>query len=316
MFIGFSGGLKAKESVSIIASKDNTIYDDASDHSNGAGFHLFTGTSNRMATKRALLYFDVKDALPANSVIDSAVLTLSIDKGQLFQPKPVTVYRLTKSWGEGGSVGKSGEGLGDSAHVGKATWTHNSWGIETWEIPGGDFDIDPSATAMVSGFDTVEWRGSRLVDDINLWLGDESKNHGWILIGEEGVAQTSKRYISKDAPETYYRPTLTLFYHEQQVSVKPLSGLAGHKLNAYPNPFLDELTVSLSLDKDETIQLGIYNLLGQQINQVAEGIHFPGNYQFTWDGTDRAGKSVPSGMYYIIFVKGVEKQVLKIMKSR
>ncbi len=312
----FSSGLKAQESVSIIASKDNTIYDHNTGNSNGAGSYLFTGTSKALGNKRALLSFNVNGAMPANSVLDSAVLKLHIDKGQLTTPSPVKIHRLNNPWGEGESVGASGEGGGDLALSGDATWSHSFVDSITWENPGGDFESTASASINVSGLGKVEWRGSGLLTDINLWLADSLTNKGWILIGEENISMTSKRYISKDHPNSDTRPSLTLYYHSQAVSSKPFLSPGTETLNAYPNPFREELSIRYKVPKDEYIELGIYNLLGQQIMQVNKGFHSPGTYYFTWDGKDRSGKPVPTGMYYIIFVKGEEKQVLKILKSK
>ena len=87
-------------------------------------------------------------------------------------------------------------------------------------------------------------------------------------------------------------------------------------LQAYPNPFINELSITFSIEEEAELRLGVYNLLGQQLRQISKGSHVTGDYRFTWDGKDRSGKSVPTGMYYVIFVKGEEKQVLKILKSR
>jgi flagellar hook assembly protein FlgD len=87
-------------------------------------------------------------------------------------------------------------------------------------------------------------------------------------------------------------------------------------LSAYPNPFISDVSVTYTTSRHTTARLSVYNLLGREIKTLAKGYHQPGSYLATWDGTDRSGKIVPTGMYYIIILEGENKQVLKLMKTR
>jgi hypothetical protein len=130
---------------------------------------------------------------------------------------------------------------------------------------------------------------------------------------------TAKRYTSKDSEDTINWPSLKIYYHEDPTLIDPGSGISVsnfESIRAYPNPFRENITIRYEVDRDESIQIGIYNLLGQQIKQISKGRQATGSYTFAWNGDDRSGNTVPAGMYYIIFVIGEERQVLKIMKSR
>ncbi len=65
----------------------------------------------------------------------------------------------------------------------------------------------------------------------------------------------------------------------------------------YPNPFNPTTTISYSVPEASEIQLGIYNLLGQEIRSLVVGDHQPGFYTTMWDGLNQNGIRVESGVY-------------------
>lgn len=65
----------------------------------------------------------------------------------------------------------------------------------------------------------------------------------------------------------------------------------------YPNPFNPSTSFSLTLPKSGRYSVRIYNLAGQVVKSF-EGEAGPGNLIFTWDGTDRNGKPLASGVYF------------------
>lgn len=67
----------------------------------------------------------------------------------------------------------------------------------------------------------------------------------------------------------------------------------------YPNPFNPSTTISFDLASDADISLDVYNLLGEHINTLVKSQKTAGHYAKVWDGTDKYGKSVPSGIYFV-----------------
>jgi hypothetical protein len=65
----------------------------------------------------------------------------------------------------------------------------------------------------------------------------------------------------------------------------------------YPNPFNSETNVSFSLDQPDIVELIICNILGQTTYDKNLKIHHPGIYSIIWDGRDRFGVELPSGVY-------------------
>jgi hypothetical protein len=60
----------------------------------------------------------------------------------------------------------------------------------------------------------------------------------------------------------------------------------------YPNPFNPSTTFQINLHQSAKVQLSVYNMLGQEISIVVDGILPAGSNEFRFDGT-----SLTSGMY-------------------
>ncbi len=70
-------------------------------------------------------------------------------------------------------------------------------------------------------------------------------------------------------------------------------------LPSYPNPFNGQLTIQFELSKNEFLVLRITNIMGQEIkNYKFYGLSL-GKHSVNWNGIDRNGNSVASGMYLI-----------------
>jgi len=65
----------------------------------------------------------------------------------------------------------------------------------------------------------------------------------------------------------------------------------------YPNPFNPTTTISYSVPEASEVVVGIYNLLGQEVRSLAYGDHQPGVYTTMWDGLNKNGVRVESGIY-------------------
>jgi len=69
----------------------------------------------------------------------------------------------------------------------------------------------------------------------------------------------------------------------------------------YPNPFNPSTRFTFEIpqvkDNNVDVTLTIYNLLGQQIKTLYEGILASGSYTMEWAGRDIQGNPAPSGLY-------------------
>ena len=73
----------------------------------------------------------------------------------------------------------------------------------------------------------------------------------------------------------------------------------------YPNPFNSgtNITYSLPINFKSEIQIKVYNILGQEIKTLLNGVSKSGLNQLHWDGLDQRGRQIPSGIY-ILRLKG------------
>ncbi len=69
----------------------------------------------------------------------------------------------------------------------------------------------------------------------------------------------------------------------------------------YPNPFNPSTTVVYDMPVAGLATLRVYNILGQEIATLVNGVAPAGRNAVVWNGTDVAGKSVASGVYLYRF---------------
>jgi spore coat protein A len=210
--LGLSAGLGRADVITVVATKDNTLYESQSTElSNGAGNSLFVGRTNLVPgedIRRALVEFDLRTIVPAGSVVTSATLRLRMNKTQV-GATTVSVHLMTRAWGEGTSNASGGEGMGEPATAGDATWNFALYPTTTWFTPGGDFVLSSaSATTSVAGSASYDWTSARLAADVQAWVDNSALNFGWIVLGDETVAQSAKRFDSRESNDTNARPAL------------------------------------------------------------------------------------------------------------
>ncbi|MCP4704460.1 MAG: DUF11 domain-containing protein, partial [candidate division Zixibacteria bacterium] len=66
----------------------------------------------------------------------------------------------------------------------------------------------------------------------------------------------------------------------------------------YPNPFNPSTVINFSLPRSSDVEIDVLNILGQKINSIVNGKYPAGNYSVTWDGIDKDGNAVASGIYF------------------
>ncbi|MBU4445300.1 MAG: T9SS type A sorting domain-containing protein [Candidatus Marinimicrobia bacterium] len=72
----------------------------------------------------------------------------------------------------------------------------------------------------------------------------------------------------------------------------------------YPNPFNPVTTISYDLPDDGLVELTVYNMRGEKVATLMQGKQEAGSYRLNWDGTDRNGEMVASGIYFLRIASG------------
>jgi hypothetical protein len=296
----FVSNIIGQTTVELLPEKDNTLFQDPEGtSSNGAGEYLFTGNTNNGQVRRALVQFNLR-VIPEDAQIQSAALSLTMNK-TVAGPTPVTVHRVSRDWGEGASDAAGEEGRGTSAAENDATWIHAFFNTTAWDTPGGDYISTPSATDTVDGNGTYTWESTApLVTDVQSWVDDPNSNHGWIIIGDESVIRTAKRFFSKESADTTRFPRLIVTYTPgTSVKSRDSKTIKEYRLFAnYPNPFNPETTLSFQIPERTRIRLSVYDVLGKTVNVLVEKELQAGTHSVQWQGIDKNGRAVPSGLYY------------------
>jgi len=89
-----------------------------------------------------------------------------------------------------------------------------------------------------------------------------------------------------------------------------------NKLTAYPNPFHEEIILSLELKEKEYLTIGVYDLTGNEIKNLYSGDCSEGHHIFRWDGCDRDNEEVAGGIYFIYFRNAKSLTSQKILKIK
>lgn len=208
------------ESVTIEPSKDNTLFEnEAGALSNGAGPVFFVGANSQLNRRRGVIAFDPAAALPDSAVVDSVVLTLHLSNASNELVRRIEIHRLTAAWGEGTSNATGGSGA--TSTTGDATWLHRFYPDLAWSSAGGDLEAGVRSTADVTGVGFYAWSGDSLTADVQRWTDHPETNFGWILVGEEDVASSARRFDTRENGTPIFRPALTIYYTPGQTPVTP-----------------------------------------------------------------------------------------------
>ena len=96
---------------------------------------------------------------------------------------------------------------------------------------------------------------------------------GWFYFVEPGVVEDETRVIS--IPPKIYA-----------------------LLQNYPNPCYSETEVAYQLPKSSKVTLNIYNSTGQLVKTLVDEDQQPGYHKVQWNGKDKHGKLLASGIYF------------------
>jgi hypothetical protein len=80
----------------------------------------------------------------------------------------------------------------------------------------------------------------------------------------------------------------------------------------YPNPFNPETEIRFQLPQASHVVMKIYNLLGEEIRTLVDKQHEAGYHNVRWDGKDKNGNAMASGVYLYQLRAGSFSQVQKM----
>lgn len=90
----------------------------------------------------------------------------------------------------------------------------------------------------------------------------------------------------------------------------------GLNLAVHPNPFNPQTIISFTLERADMTEIGVYDLAGRRVRELANQEFSTGSHSLTWNGRDSNGQAVPSGTYLIRIQTESGVQARKVMLVR
>ncbi len=85
-------------------------------------------------------------------------------------------------------------------------------------------------------------------------------------------------------------------------------------VNAYPNPFNPSISISYSVPAGGgVVRISIYDVEGRKLTDLVDGFKNSGTHETRWDGHDRNGARVSSGIYFVKMIAGNYTNAKKIV---
>ncbi len=82
-------------------------------------------------------------------------------------------------------------------------------------------------------------------------------------------------------------------------------------IKAYPNPFNSSVQLEIKVPIKQQVEVSLFNTQGQFVRKLFQGRSAGETLRLLWDGTDAAGRSLPSGVYFSI----VKTKKVKLIKK-
>jgi hypothetical protein len=128
------------------------------------------------------------------------------------------------------------------------------------------------------------------------------------------LQQYVNSYYYGGPPVASYRSTFS--YQEYADNDDPEIMPPRISISSGPNPFTDELRIKFRSDKRIPAKLEVYNIRGQKVRTLWEGILADGAEELLWTGTGEAGSKLSAGVYLLRLSAGESVRTSRVMLLR
>ena len=111
---------------------------------------------------------------------------------------------------------------------------------------------------------------------------------------EKELEQISKQFADKIDNKILFLITSAADYEDQAAEGNKVFEL----LQNWPNPFNSSTTIRYVLPKSTHVVLKVFDISGREIVTLVNAEMLPGMHTTTWNGRDRLGREVASGVYF------------------
>ena len=155
------------------------------------------------------------------------------------------------------------------------------------------------ATNEVAGYDVTENDGSYAIE--NLVPGSYT-----ILVDKEGFVSNNTPSVTLVEGNGFESSATNLPIQADpvlNVSDTPNGVPTAFSLHQnYPNPFNPTTTIRFDIPIASNVSVKVYNLIGQKVIELTDGVRQPGAYAINWDGRSEDGATLTSGIYFVKLV--------------
>lgn len=200
---------------------------------------------------------------------------------------------------------------------------------EISEVPGIPVLVSPMNHAINQSLNPVlSWNNVALATDYHLQLATDAYFTN-LVADTLSAGQTSWIVPTLSVNTTYYWRVSAVngagssFYTSSwsfttgsgSALVDPANSLLTTCLGPnYPNPFNPRTTISLSVaDTNAPLRVSIYNLRGQMLKLLYNGLPTAKSMRLEWDSCDEAGNPVGSGIYFYRMQTGRYDELRKML---
>lgn len=89
-----------------------------------------------------------------------------------------------------------------------------------------------------------------------------------------------------------------LFAYDPQGIEETVNPLSGSKFVCYPNPFISSINIKYTVLNKGEVFLRIYNVIGELVATLVDGVKEPGIYTLRWNGKTEEGNDIDSGIFF------------------
>jgi hypothetical protein len=141
------------------------------------------------------------------------------------------------------------------------------------------------------------------------------ENSGFLAVHVDDEAATYE-YVRTYPPAVFGQidDSFTIFPDSTAFpSPKPTSSLVR---KVWPNPFRHSVTIEYDIGRAGETTLSVHDVRGRLVRHLFRETMVPGSYDETWDGTDRNGRPVASGVYLARLRSGDRVQAQRMIVRR
>jgi len=177
---------------------------------------------------------------------------------------------------------------------------HITWQTET---DTGTFEIwdDTTGTAILVAVEDIAGIMTGLASATGEYIADFT----WTVYADDGYDEVE----ASNGPRTI---TVDVGWYLGIGDEAAVPGVFALHQN-YPNPFNPVTTIRYDVPEQSHVTMEIYNLLGQRVASLVNGIQEPGYHAVLWNGTNMNGSAMSSGMYFYHIQAGDFRAVKKLI---